>query len=218
MKILSLDLDWFNTLAPSQIEGICVKIASSCKLPPTIDFVREHHYLYPWVLPIMQGCKSEDVEVVNIDEHHDFYCAYEIERSDRVTCGNFFAWMLSEGILSKYSWVTNCASTAQVKCAEEGLQAEAETVTSNLLDSFSNFICNSVSTHKRSDVIELLAGQIFDGFLVCESRHYTSDLKRIREKVSNCFVQCGFSVADHDNTDGHFNHSDINSISEALFT
>jgi len=94
LNILSLDLDWFNSVRHYKlchtIRNFFQCLNNKCTLPDDVILMTDHHYLYPWCLNLLQSHNKSKVDVVNIDQHHDFYGLEEIDFSSNtasIDCG-----------------------------------------------------------------------------------------------------------------------------------
>ena len=177
-EILSLDLDWFNLIGDHDgidrqefIQDFFAQLKTKCTLPKTIDFVPEHQYLYPWSLKILNGLTYRKINVVNIDEHHDFYCIEDIHDFDdekaEVGCWNFFAFMAHRGLLGKYLWVTNETTKTAVESSRRelfrGLREGSYPVRQY----------KQIKVVSVDKVFNAVRGKRFDGFLIIRSPRYT---------------------------------------------
>lgn len=175
-EILSLDMDWFNVFEDGDLRGdirdFFAQLKSECVLPRSIDLVPEHHYLYPWSVKLLGGLTCRKMNVVNIDEHHDFYCLDEIDFNDQnatVGCWNFFAFMVHCRLLGKYSWVTNRTTKTGVDQESRCLFSDLRKARSRQVREYKKSI-RVVDTKKLFNVVRR---KTFDGFLIVRSPEYT---------------------------------------------
>jgi len=175
-EILSLDMDWFNYLGDEDLkDGIrdfFATLKTKCVLPPSIDLVPEHQYLYPWSVKILDQLSYRKMNVVNVDEHHDFYCLGEVDFNDQdetVGCWNFFAFMAHQGLLSKYSWVTNATSKTGALRERRGLWRDLKRARSLSVKQYNKRI-EVVHVDKLCKVVR---NRKFDGFIIVRSPEYT---------------------------------------------
>lgn len=181
LNILSLDLDWFNFSLKEDIhetvDDFFCKLKRECVLPRTIYIAKEHQYLYPWSTDLLsQQWKRprankityRKIRVTNIDEHHDFYFLRKIKfdsMSSIVGCGNFFAYMAHEGLLSEYTWILG--ENVVTKPRKE-LKQELYRAKSRVLRGFGRFI----RIVRQSEAFSVLKNQKFDGFIIVKSPEY----------------------------------------------
>jgi len=70
----------------------------SFKNPYTPIIIAESHYvMYPLV---HENFEENDVEIVNVDFHHDLY-----KSTTEVNCGNWLSTLKEEGIVTKITWI-----------------------------------------------------------------------------------------------------------------
>ena len=183
-NILSLDLDWFNWIDindhGSRTRGKEVKkqmimdffahLHLRCTLPPTVAFMTEHHYFYPWCAELMRSLKAKRVNVYNVDEHHDFYYIREIDdfKTHLISCANFFAFMAHRGMINSYHWVLG----------DERLSFHTKALKRELRETYSRSVRDlgqrcQVSSVKQ--VWEVLDRKKFDGVAIVKSLDYTAD-------------------------------------------
>ena len=192
-EILSLDLDWFNYLNEVDIPGISAvwkcsdrkqrtrregirnffeNLRDWCVLPFSVTIVQEHQYLYPWSLKILDGITYRKANVVNIDEHHDFYYLSNVDCQSAesfISCGNFFAFMASHGLLSSYTWVTSDGTSSKTRKSLKDLKACLQV---SKCSKVRGFMSNS-TVMGRNGVFEAIYGRKFDGFIIVRSPEYT---------------------------------------------
>jgi len=189
LNILSIDLDWFNIYSGKKnlrngINKFFEDLSGSMKVTSTpIVVVRDHHYLYPWCLHLLRKYNADRVSVVNIDEHHDFYNLNKYRWVARrfskpVDCGNFFAFMAYDRILSRYDWVVSNNSVA----ALEDAKTFRLDVTSSKCDNIQGLLKNS-TVWEASEVMKPIRNKLFHGLLISESPLYTCNHKVALEAV-----------------------------------
>lgn len=175
LKILSLDLDWFNPVEtselPAYIRYFFARLRATCTLPKDIALLTEHHYLYPWCARLLERHNVRQVEVVNVDAHHDFYRLHEIKdfTASKVHAGNFFAFMAHAGMLTRYTWVTNKGALASALSKRPELLDSLERSTSPRVRGMRR----RVAVRRMLDVWRVLHGQTFHGFAIVASPCYT---------------------------------------------
>ena len=188
LNILSLDLDWFNFSEKNDlyddVEYFFSRLKRECVLPRTIHIAQEHQYLYPWSVnlldqhwrrPNTSGRLSawnkityRKMRVVNIDEHHDFYWLNKIDFDSMdsvVSCGNFFAYMAHQGLLSGYTWVIG--GNAITKSYRD-VRKELHRANSKPLKRFGK----TIKIVRQSKAFSVLSKQKFDGFIIVKSPEY----------------------------------------------
>ncbi len=171
-EILSLDMDWFNlyTSPRPKIHEFFIDLKKHCTLPSSVDIVPEHQYLYPWSVKLLGGLTYKRINIINIDEHHDFYSLRGVDfenGKEEVGCWNFFAFMVHEGLMSRYTWVSNSSKKSLSYSRRELERA---------LDAGSKRIKHfKHHTYVRGweDVFKIVHGRRFDGFLIVKSPGYT---------------------------------------------
>ena len=187
LRILSLDLDWFNFSElgdiAADIDIFFYRLKKTCKLPRVIHFAKEHQYLYPWTNTLSKGITHNRVSVVNIDQHHDFYCLNSVEDFDDlyeyIGCGNFFAFIAHKGILKQYTWV--CQSVGVSTCRDD-LRHEIQGGSSSIRRFGRS---GGVSVVGRTDVFKTLRNRKFDGFIIVRSPEYTTYASTVYRAVNN---------------------------------
>ena len=211
MNILSLDLDWFNTRislgrrrkvkpaelsADEDIRRFCYRLADSCVLPTRIAYVVEHQYMYPWCLKRLERSGEDKVDVVNIDEHHDFYdCGY-IDRGTSVSCGNFLAWMARDGLLGSYTWVNNAQADSTARAMSKHLRSELD-ILSRITNGRAE-VLNKVKIFKKNQVFRAVSGKSFNGFIIVKSPEYTHNASMIANRVLACMRSLGHRIYQDD--------------------
>lgn len=181
-EILSLDLDWFNSIERDdlkfQIRYFFARLRDECKLPRSIDFVTEHQYLYPWGVKILDRLSCRKMNVVNIDEHHDFYCLDRVNFEDEaaeVGCWNFFAFMAHKKMIRKYTWVTNDRTVYAATNSRSGLLSDIRDAKSLNVRRFKK----DITVVNSSKVFDILQGRRFDGFMIIRSPGYTRSYRSV---------------------------------------
>jgi hypothetical protein len=171
-RVLSLDLDWFNDSPKkgltSRIYDFFDTLKQKCSLPRSFHLVTEHHYLYPWGVKLLHKLKRKKLEVVNIDEHHDFYWLSGLKFNDpneSIDCGNFFAFMAHKRLLHKYTWIYN----RQDLGPSQNLRRELSLASSNVVKKFQP----KISVIEGKAVFDSIEGMKFDGFIIVRSPEYT---------------------------------------------
>lgn len=175
-EILSLDMDWFNLFSSSDLkEGVrdfFAQLKSECVLPKSIDLVPEHQYLYPWSVKLLDGLTYRKMNVVNIDEHHDFYCLNGVDFDNdqsTVGCWNFFAFMAHQKLLGKYVWVTSSSTKRGSDMERRGLWRDLRAAKSNRVREYKK----SIKVVEASKLCSTVRRRAFDGFLIVRSPEYT---------------------------------------------
>lgn len=214
LKILSLDLDWFNHCdedAEWYIQNFFDRLFRECRVPQEIVFFRSHQYLYPWVNYILKKQNISCADIVNIDEHHDFLRADQsrFTEDDIVDCGNFFLYMVMDGIICNHDWVGNRVT---YWVDENELVFMLRQIHSIQLqkDVFDPFI-ERVKVWSREQVFEPLAGEDFHAFAVIDSPEYTNKFSRVKKTVLKIFRTNGFGIQQH-RCKKHFPYSQVNHI------
>lgn len=192
-EILSLDLDWFNSVEREdlkfEIRHFFATLKRECKLPRAIDYVPEHQYLYPWGMRLLSRLSCRKMNIVNIDEHHDFYCLRYIDfenKSSEVGCGNFFAYMAHKKMIGKYTWVTSsrAAGVRSATCRSELLTdiGDAKSLTVRKLK-------QNIKVVNSSKVFDVLYGRRFDGFMIIRSPEYTDTYRAVYHAVEESLMK-----------------------------
>lgn len=191
-EILSLDLDWFNTVEQEdlkfQIRHFFATLKRECKLPRCIDYVPEHQYLYPWSIKLLDRLSCRKTNVVNVDEHHDFYCLDQVELSvpyEDVGCWNFFAFMAHKKLMGSYTWVTNGSSVASALVYKKELKDELKRARSCAVRNFKK----NITVVNSAKVFEVLSGRRFDGFIIIRSPQYTETYRRVYHAVEEALAK-----------------------------
>jgi hypothetical protein len=175
VHVLSLDLDWFNAIETTELRPYVAyffdRLRALCSLPRNVAILVEHHYLYPWCVQLMRRARATQVDVVNIDAHHDFYRLAEIEDFDahKVGCGNFFAFMAHEGVLHRYTWVTNRSRLFTTVVLRPELLDAIDAARSPRVKRFRR----GVAVRRMQDVWAAVAGRTFHGFAIVTSPGHT---------------------------------------------
>lgn len=191
LNVLSLDLDWFNRYeyaTASSIDSFFARL-SGYSIPRTIGYFTDHHYMYPWCLELLKQSGYKRVNVVNIDEHHDFYYLDELKfstpcRDDQtITCGNFFAFMAHESVLWNYDWVSpsrrNTVHMDECDLFEDLAKAQCPKVRRQ---------ANRCKVWSASEVWMALEDKYFDGFAIIRSPDYTCRYKRVCRATENALA------------------------------
>lgn len=199
LKVLNVDLDWFNCISSAfdlrkTVKDFFFDLANYCKLPSQVVCFKEHHFVYPWCKGLVKAQGMKYVDVVNIDQHHDFYdaCYLQFEQQELVTCGNFFAFMLYDGLLRYYDWVT----------AVERTISEELNLESCCLDDggywvmYKNFIENT-RIWSVNEVFDAVDGMKFDAVAIIESRDYTTRLATVRSAALSALKKLDIEVRHH---------------------
>lgn len=191
-EILSLDLDWFNGIEPEdlkfEVRHFFAMLKRECKLPRSIDFVPEHQYLYPWSVKLLDRLSRRKLNIVNIDEHHDFYCLNEInfeDSSSEVGCWNFFAFMVHKKLIGKYTWVTNDRTAGEAVLSRSGLMNDMNWADSLTVRKFKR----NIKVVNSSKVFDILHGRRFDGFMVIRSPFYTTRYRAVYHAVEESLAK-----------------------------
>lgn len=194
-EILSLDLDWFNRVESVESEDLKFEIRHFfatlkrvCKLPKSIDFVPEHQYLYPWSVKLLDRTRCRKVNVVNIDEHHDFYCLNQVNFEDKeaeVGCWNFFAFMAHKKMMGKYTWITNDLSVMGAGNSRFDLLCDIRGSKSLTVRKFKR----EITVVNSSKVFDVLDGRRFDGFMIVRSPEYTDRYRSVYHAVEKALAK-----------------------------
>jgi len=189
-EILSLDLDWFNTVDRSnlkfEITHFFATLKQKCKLPSTIEFVPEHQYFYPWSLKLLSQRRRRKMNVINIDEHHDFYCLQKIDfdsKLEEVGCWNFFAFMAHKQLIDKYTWVHNSEYSPVNMKAD--IMEELTEAQSPIVRKFKR----NIRINKASSVFRAVKGLQFDGFMIIRSPEYTENYRAVYNAVEEALAE-----------------------------
>lgn len=189
-EILSLDLDWFNSVEREdvkfEIRHFFATLKRECKLPRAIDYVPEHQYLYPWGMKLLSRLSCRKMNIVNIDAHHDFYCLSHIDfenESSEVGCWNFFAYMAHKKMLGKYTWVTS-SRVGITRFRSELLSdiGNAKSLTVRKLK-------RNIKVVSSSKVFDILHGRRFDGFIIVRSPEYTNTYRAVYHAVEESLTK-----------------------------
>lgn len=138
---------------------------------------------------------KKQVEMINIDEHHDFYYADEIEdfQTETVTCGNFFAFMAHEQLLSKYTWICEAGSTGGVLTQRADIMRYLSKSRSPVLRRFRK----KVFVRSRTRAWDALIGKRIDGFAIVKSPDYTFNKDIVYRTVDNILKE-SIVIQSHD--------------------
>ncbi len=201
INVLSIDLDWFNYVLDWKVKHKeIVKFFSNlfqrCSMPSSVAWMHEHQYLYPWVLQMLKNSRESQVNIVNIDEHHDFYGARWIKNFNKstISCADFFAFMAHEGILWEYEWITN-NMTHNALWGHNEVIDEVENCRSTQVQSMASN--RRIQTWPREKVWSILDGRKFDAVALFDSPEYTSHLKTISRAAMKVFTEKGIEVRKH---------------------
>lgn len=185
-EILSLDLDWFNSVDREdlkfQVRHFFAMLKRECKLPRVIDFVPEHQYLYPWSVKILDRLSYRKMNIVNIDEHHDFYRLSKIDFEDELSevgCWNFFAFMAHKKIIGNYTWITNNWSCRGASSSCSDLMYDIKKAKSLNVRNFKK----NIKVFNSSKTFDVLQGRRFDGFMIIRSPEYTTSYRSVYHAV-----------------------------------
>lgn len=197
LEILSIDLDYFNYIQDSVTQDVTSffeKLIRECDLPKSVAWMAEHQYLYPWCLRLMRSRRAKSVNVINIDEHHDFYGCGGVENfaTAVVSCADFFAFMAHDGILNKYTWVNN----ERVHSDKLGKQEILNEIDVSYCSSVRK-MCSRISVQSRSRIWRLLRGKKFDAIALFDSRLYTRQLKQITCAATSVLHREGIQIKRH---------------------
>lgn len=191
-EILSLDLDWFNTVERGdlrfEIRHFFANLKRECKLPRNIDYVPEHQYLYPWSVKLLDRLSYRKMNVVNVDEHHDFYCLERVKFSvptENVGCWNFFAFMAHKKLIGNYTWVTNSSSVSSALTYKKELNDELKQARSCVVRGFKK----NITVVNSAKVFDVLSGRQFDGFMIIRSPQYTDTYRRVYHAVEESLAK-----------------------------
>ncbi len=187
LNILSLDLDWFNGVhyykLRRAIRDFFECLNNRCTLPDDITLITDHHYLYPWCLSLLQSRNKSKVDVINIDDHHDFYYLQGVDFSSKaakIDCGNFFAFMAHENILRNYTWVTGgdvrVVRADRLTLMKSVSQARSKGVLS---------LADRINVHCSGSMSKVITGQHFDAFTIVKSPGYTTRQKTVYKTVED---------------------------------
>lgn len=183
INLISIDLDWFNCYEycglKDRIRTFFYLLSKHCRLSTDrVTVLTDHHYMYPWSWEVMRKHGASEVNIVNVDMHHDFYFLDSVSFSDKcvtqITCGNFLAFMAHEGILRSYDWITSVSGSS---------------VSGEMLDfykSISEASCDKVKEMEFKtrffschEVWEPIVNRVFDGLVVVKSPDFTSRYKSV---------------------------------------
>ena len=191
-EILSLDLDWFNTVEREDLEfeirHFFATLKRQCKLPRNIDYVPEHQYLYPWSVKLLDRLSCRKMNVVNIDEHHDFYCLDRLKFNapdENVGCWNFFAFMAHKKLMGNYTWVSNSCSATSALGYRKELMNELKQAQSLAVREFKR----NITVVNSAKIFDVLSGRRFDGFMIIRSPQYTDTYRRVYHAVEESLTK-----------------------------
>jgi len=185
-NILSLDMDWFNGFEQDtlrdDIDDFFRTLKRCCRVPRRIDLVSEHHYLFPWGMNLLDGLAYRKVNIVNIDEHHDFYFLNDLDfciKKSMVTCGNFFAFMAHRHMIGKYVWVSTSVTKSRVCRDKRELRGYMRRSKSAAVRT----LRHKVEVSSSESVYDVLCGCKFDGFIIVRSPQYTNYRRTVYRAV-----------------------------------
>ncbi len=185
-EILSLDLDWFNSVEREdlkfEVRHFFATLKRECKLPRSIDFVPEHQYLYPWSIKLLDRLHYRKMNVINVDEHHDFYGLGRVDFEDEhaeVGCWNFFAFMAHKKLMGNYTWVTNNHTAVAAVHSRSNLLSDIKNANSLIVRKFKR----NIKVVNSSKVFDILYGRRFDGFMIIRSPEYTDRYRAVYHAV-----------------------------------
>lgn len=191
-EILSLDLDWFNSVEREdlkfEVRHFFATLKRVCKLPKSIDFVPEHQYLYPWSVKLLDRTRCRKANIINIDEHHDFYSLEDVDFEDEATevgCWNFFAFMAHKKLLGKYTWVTNDHTAGAAVHSRSNLLSDIRGANSLTVRKFKR----DITVVNSSRVFEIITGRRFDGFMIIRSPEYTETYRAVYHAVEKSLAK-----------------------------
>lgn len=191
-EILSLDLDWFNSVERDdlkfKVRHFFATLKRECKLPRSIDYVPEHQYLYPWSVKLLDRTHCRKMNVVNIDEHHDFYSLERVDFKDEdaeVGCWNFFAFMAHKKLMGKYTWVTNDHTAGAAVGSRSALLSDIGCANSLTVRKFKR----DITVVNSSKVFDIIAGRRFDGFMIIRSPEYTDTYRAVYHAVEESLAK-----------------------------
>lgn len=95
LKVLTADLIHYNRLTKYLI-----------KLSNYID--KENIFFIENHAQIINYLKDDDqIDLINIDHHHDIGYFHKDNENDKLNCGNWVGYLLDNNILSSYTWICN---------------------------------------------------------------------------------------------------------------
>lgn len=105
--LLSIDLDWLNDAA-NPLDKLCELLHHIPKTTPVIMTVEHHEFLPQLHRWIESGKVKIPFNIINIDEHHDYYQNMEPHDPDgtAINCGNW-GFRLPIEWYDRYTWVHN---------------------------------------------------------------------------------------------------------------
>lgn len=168
MLVLSIDLDWFNYVSNVvRVRYFFDFLKKNTKLPSEVHVIKEHHYLLPLLCKYLENMPNKYVEVINIDEHHDFYHLDSLNFNDTVIdCGNFFPFMVDMNMLQSYKWVGN--KNTRSECRRKIVNEFNSAKDSNLRDFF-----DCISVYTQNDWYAVVADMKFDLVAIVKSPSFT---------------------------------------------
>ena len=214
LNILSVDLDYFNYRSDygsvpdtrKEVTAFFERLVQWNHLPTKIAWMREHQYLYPWSLRLLRSRRAQKVNVVNVDEHHDFYSVGTLKDFKRahVSCANFFGFMVYDGILNHYEWVNNERQHSN-RWGRDEVVNECEINCNPKVARWGNRSAHLLHVWGLKRVWSALEGRVFDGVAIIESPAYTRKLGTIRNAAQKVLRAEGFEVKTHQcKTDFHY--------------
>ncbi len=189
-EILSLDLDWFNHLRKDRLQTGIFKffdtLSNECTFPKRIDLMPEHQYLYPWCVRLLEKRPYRKINMINVDQHHDFYSLSEIEdihcqkvglddSEATVGCWNFFAFMVQRKMLGRYTWITSQRKEHRIEREEADLLEAIRDCKSLTVRRFRE----KINVGGVGQVSDLVRGKKFDGFVIVRSPLYTKNFRSV---------------------------------------
>lgn len=214
LNILSIDLDYFNYVSQYggrqatrlEVEAFFERLIRLNRLPTAVAWMQEHQYLYPWVLRLLKSRRAQKVNVVNVDEHHDFYSIGEMRdfKKSYVSCADFFGFMVFDGIMGCYEWVNNENQHSLIRGRRE-IVNECEVNPNLKVASWGYNNARNLQVWGRKRTWSALEGRVFDGVAIIESPAYTKKLATIRRAALKVLRAKGFDIRAHQcKTDFHY--------------
>jgi hypothetical protein len=112
------------------------------------------------------------MNIINIDEHHDFYGLKWVNFDScdaEIGCWNFFAFMAHKNLMSKYTWITNCETVKATVVECRDLMSNLRRAKSNRVRIFKN----SMNVVRASQLMDVVSNKKFDGVILVRSPEYT---------------------------------------------
>ncbi len=228
INVLSLDLDWFNYIQRSQsvpigqfraeIDQFFARLSKSCSLPSRLSIMKEHHYLYPWANALAIKHSAHKINIVNIDEHHDFYNLRDSAWKNGkrwVDCTNFFGFMAHDRRLGDYLWVTTETTKEASWVHGKDLMANIKQARSPMIRQF----CPKRSL-PRHRFIQAVKGRKFDGFVIVRSPQYTANHRSVYHAVDLALSKWlpKIKVKKHTHRQPDFLHGNLHAIQQSFGT